>query len=227
MSGNNKNIFGALDLEIAFYDCKSLLDTGLISFEHEHAGFKGCRDQMQKPDAVALIEGFLEGVQLLEKHGPSLIRWLWSWMHGKIGRVIIQDTQNYRTAIEKGNFESFETEERMQLEVGDIPYFFCVYGKKEVYFWSSKEEVDLVSSAKLLARSQPFLICDIDSYLGSPHRRSSQMHSIAQLIALFVSSRSELKGQSFHLKRLETKTVFESNRFNFQFQNHITSQRSK
>ncbi len=62
-------------------------------------------------------------------------------------RVVLKNTREYFNLISKGTFHECFREEIIQLERGDIPYFFrFIDGTSDIYFWESETRYQKVTS---------------------------------------------------------------------------------
>ncbi len=57
-----------------------------------------------------------------------------------ISRAVFRDTTDYYVARNTGQREGFSPEEVLQLDRGDIPYFFMFYDDGASYFWETEEK---------------------------------------------------------------------------------------
>ncbi|NJL24361.1 MAG: hypothetical protein HC902_03755 [Calothrix sp. SM1_5_4] len=56
----------------------------------------------------------------------------------------MRHTAEYRSALLGGTFQDFSDEERLQLENGDIPYFFTIHPNPTLLYFSKRQKISPV-----------------------------------------------------------------------------------
>ena len=91
--------------------------------------------------SIGLLRGYTGAIQTLGRQAPDLL----SCVQGELLRAreaipvrhIIRDTHRYRDWQKRQHEEAYLPEEILQLERGDIPYFFKFIGKPELWFYGA------------------------------------------------------------------------------------------
>jgi lantibiotic modifying enzyme len=149
-----------IDIEIAFWDCISAIDTNLIPSsltEPKIAGFKGQLSQSFCPKyPQAILDGFLDTSAQLKTIIGDILETMERELKGHPIRVLLRATRDYRVLM-SGNLNRNTSrcaellsrpgidlidEEIEQLRAGDIPYFFTLREKNpQLYYFSKPGEI--------------------------------------------------------------------------------------
>lgn len=138
---NARRTFAPLDLEIAFWNCASGMDTLLFPsrlISRESCGFSsqfGAEFKWNHPERA--LDGFISGASILKKDLYALLQDLEVRMQNHPNRVLLRPTKVY--AQKSSN--SWLASEQLQMDAGDIPYYFTYREKnpKLLYFSSASE----------------------------------------------------------------------------------------
>ncbi|NJM10177.1 MAG: hypothetical protein HC883_04730 [Bdellovibrionaceae bacterium] len=151
-----------MDLELAFEPVTNLAETGLLnppSLPFYQAGILGQHNAL-KPIVFAgnLLPHFIDHLichfSETEKSIADMIQTAWNFLLGKPLRRIVRHTAEYRSALQSGDFKAFSAEERLQLENGDIPYFFTIHPDPTLMYFSENSKIVPVKSAHIRLREK-------------------------------------------------------------------------
>lgn len=92
-------------------------------------------------------------------------------------RYLIRDTNSYNKALRAQTWEGFHPEEALQLQRGDVPYFFHFYGDDRLRFWETPHQHAPVTTAQLMAIRPQTRLFGID-----PALQRMGLASIAQTL---------------------------------------------
>jgi len=62
-------------------------------------------------------------------------------------RLVLRDTLEYGRALQTKDWTDYLPEEIAQLERGEIPYFFHVYGQSEMLYWKAPDSMAVVNAS--------------------------------------------------------------------------------
>ena len=135
--------FGILDIECPFFLCESVAETALVgrrNLPFERSGIARLSPLLAtNPDAPEIAKLVITHYKALDQLGQfaSQIRQVLQNLpvNQVTIRILMRSTRDYRNH-EPGS-EPFFDEERIQLERGDIPYFFKFPGNDTAFFYNT------------------------------------------------------------------------------------------
>ena len=138
-----------IDIEVVFSDLigpkQTLLIGGpLIDFNRSALGlFFESIEEVTVDNAIELIKGFYQGCMKLLDLSDRILALLptHSELYSKNNRVIFRNTILYSNL----NLD-FIPEERIQMQRGDIPYFFKKFSDNNVYYYKNKSQIEVVKN---------------------------------------------------------------------------------
>lgn len=192
-------VLGPLDVEMILDDLELPTQTKLLPEADEDivdicrhaAGVRRVLPFLGKPIApgalVAMVAGYRRALGLLDKNAPaiaSVFESLSGLADGPI-RVLLRGTDEYVRAKTEDVWPPLLDAEQEQLARGDIPYFFRLYGRTEIRYFT---EPSLTESKALplegdVPKLEPLL--DVSKKLRSPKRKSLREEGLFALVGAF------------------------------------------
>lgn len=192
-------VFGPLDVEMILDDLELPTQTKLLPEAADdivdvcrHAcGVRRVLAFLGKPIGpealVAMVAGYRRALALLDKHAPAIAK-IFERLPGLADapiRVLLRGTDEYVRAKTTAVWPPLLDAEKAQLARGDIPYFFRLYGRPEIRFFT---EASLTHSEALpLEGDVPTLepLLDVSKELRSPRRKLLREQGLFALIGAF------------------------------------------
>jgi len=151
--------FVALDLEIAFWNCVSGMDTLLfpsLQINRRSSGFSGqFGEKFIWNEPSRAMDGFLSGAREIQKQLHDLLLDLERQLVGHPNRVLLRFTKDYvHPRPRQDEMGQFLPSELLQINAGDIPYFFTFreINPRLLYFSApgeiSEQKIDNLAVAK-------------------------------------------------------------------------------
>ncbi len=152
LSDRGKIVFGPLDVEMILADLALPTETKLLPDPDpeyavicQHAcGVRRVLPYLGKPvdpaDLAAMAAAYVGSLAFLERHAPTLAKLL-SRVPGLRTtpiRVCLRGTGEYLQAGSESLWPPLLDAERAQLERGDIPYFFRLYGRAGIHYYADR-----------------------------------------------------------------------------------------
>lgn len=200
-----------VDIEVAFWNCVSGIDTHLIPSQltdpSEKSGFSAGRAAVYAPESPGpLLDAFLATSESISAVFPDAAQSLERAMQGHPIRVLLRPTREYRSM----KIDSpLLPEERIQIDAGDIPYFFTERSARPrlLYFSKPQEisELDPGPFQKIFSSATPTMRDFI-----APDRLSRLIKVTAlHVVKAYFDSRQEvtLEGERFRLE-ISGRTAF-------------------
>ncbi|NUO49382.1 MAG: hypothetical protein HOV80_11055 [Polyangiaceae bacterium] len=192
-------VLGPLDVEMILDDLELPTQTKLLPEADEdivdvcrHAcGVRRVLPFLGKPIGaealVAMVAGYRRALGLLDRNAPAIAS-IFESLPGLADapiRVLLRGTDEYVRAKAEEVWPPLLDAEQEQLARGDIPYFFRLYGRSEIRYFS---EPSLTESRALplegdVPQLEPLL--DVSKKLRSPRRKSLREQGLFALIGAF------------------------------------------
>jgi hypothetical protein len=190
-------VFGPLDVEMMLADLKSPTETKLLADPDpeyalvcQHAaGVRRVLPYLGKPiraqDLLALASGYYEALATLEQRSRDLAEALRPLPLGAEPlRVLLRGTAEY-TRPTADLWPPLLAAEREQLERGDVPYFFRLYGQRGIHYYADAE---LEQARRLPLRGdvpqlEPLL--EVKRGLRSPNRARLRQEGLLAVLGAF------------------------------------------
>ncbi len=192
-------VFGPLDVEMILADLSSPTETKLLpDADPEYAavcqhaaGVRRVLPYLGKPvqpaDLLAMLGGYRETLGCLTRHARELGRVFadLAELRQTPIRVCLRGTEEYVRAEPAALWPPLLPEELLQLERGDVPYFFRLYGERGIHYFAS---ADLKRTQRLPLRGdvpqlEPLL--RVERGLGSAQRKRLSVEGLFTLLAAF------------------------------------------
>lgn len=154
---NEKIEIAPVDVEIIFYHFNSSAETCLLpspKTDKKACGFASLIPFLTPLRIQLLCDSFLESFEGITKNIPTFIELFDSHlMHSKV-RMLFRPTQLYADYLKINNDTIFKSEsialtdeEKIQLEAGDIPYFFSPYNSpQELQYYSDPTNISAIGT---------------------------------------------------------------------------------
>lgn len=151
--GRDRLVFGPLDVEMILADLSLPTETKLlpdgdpeyVEVCRHAAGVRRVLPYLGKPirpqHLLAMAGAYLGTLDLLERHRSALAQSVAQvpGLKDTPIRVCLRGTDEYVRARSAPPWPPLLEAERVQLERGDIPYFFRFYGRAGVYYFDNRE----------------------------------------------------------------------------------------
>ena len=203
-------VFGPLDIELMLADLALPTETKLLpDADPEYAeicrhaaGARRALPWLGKPiapaDLLRMVLHYRATLELLSRHAPALARAIASVPQLKEAplRVLLRGTEEYVRTPEHQLWPPLLEAEREQLERGDVPYFFRLYGRAGIHYFT---EPSLVRRGRLpLHGDVPQLdpILSLSKHLRSPKREKLLRDGVMAVLAAF--DHPSLNGRQQH-----------------------------
>jgi len=98
--------------------------------------------QLSPDHAVEVIVHFIQTLLILSQFSQEILAQLFKYQSTILQtpvRVILRDTRKYRDHLNEDFEVPLMREEQLQLERGDIPYFFKLVGRNELFYCTDKQ----------------------------------------------------------------------------------------
>ncbi len=149
-----------VDLEIIFYHFISSAETCLLpspKADQFTCGYAKLMPHLSAKRIQLLTDSFLESYSNIETIFPELLAILETELADSKIRMLLRPTQLYSNYLKQKDEALFASEpiglsneEKVQLDFGDIPYFFSFYQSPEqLYYYSSPSEIAKAETIKL------------------------------------------------------------------------------
>lgn len=168
-----KFVIFPIDIEVAFSDIRLPSNIGLVHVDHRRQQISGAAPLFNlirkagPKQRMAIPLGYMRTAKRLLLSQTRLVRAL----HKTRGayrapiRVVLRDTRDYvdhledRPLAERIDASPFAPEERVQLDRGDVPYFFRTLGDSRIRYYRSADlrKTALVSPDWVKTRARPLL----------------------------------------------------------------------
>jgi hypothetical protein len=192
-------IFAPLDVEMMLDDLSLPTETRLLPEAdadyaelYRHAcGVRRALPYLGKPvegvDLVAMAAAYLRTLELLDRHARTLAEALLALpaLHEAPLRVTLRSTGDYVHAHTRARWPPLLDEEKEQLERGDIPYFFRLYGKPGIHCYgdASLDTIKTLPTEGDVPQLAPLL--SLARGLRSPSRTTLREQGLFTLLAAF------------------------------------------
>jgi hypothetical protein len=192
-------VFGPLDVEMILSDLSLPTETNLLpdadpdyAEVYRHAcGVRRVLPYLGKPvaagDLVAMIAAYRAALELLDRRAAEVAAVLAALpgLRDTPIRVTLRGTGDYVRASTGEVWPPLLDAEVAQLARGDIPYFFRLYGKKGIHYYTdpSLERAERLPLRGDVPRLEPLL--DVARGLASPSRAKLREDGLFALIGAF------------------------------------------
>lgn len=148
--GEGRAVFGPLDIELLLADLSLPTETKLLpDADPEYAelcrhaaGVRRALPVLGKPidvgDLLAMLSSYHALLALLERHSAAIARVIAAapGLEQAPIRVLLRSTGEYVAGDPEQLWPPLLDAEREQLERGDVPYFFRLYGRRGIHFYA-------------------------------------------------------------------------------------------
>ncbi len=192
-------VFAPLDVEMILADLSLPTETKLLpdadpeyaALCRHAAGVRRVLPYVGKPiegeDLVAMAAAYDATLRLLDRHAPAIAETLRSMpgTHEAPIRVCLRSTGEYVQPDQHRLWPPLLDEEREQLERGDIPYFFRLYGRPGIHYYAnpSLDRAETLPLEGDVPQLDPLLSLSRD--LRSPSRTSLREQGLFAVLAAF------------------------------------------
>jgi hypothetical protein len=192
-------VFGPLDIEMLFGDLALPTETKLLpdadpeyeAVSRHAAGLRRALPWLGKPirpdDLLRVAAGYRTTLALLERYSADIAAAIAETpgLGQAPLRVLLRSTGEYVSDAREGLWPPLLEAEREQLERGDIPYFFRLYGKPGIHYYRAP---DLAAVGRLPLRGDvPQLdpLLSLSKHLRSPQRERLRRDGLLTVLGAF------------------------------------------
>lgn len=212
-----------LDIECVFDDLTHVSQTLLLPSNKvpvEKCGFSKVWESiisLSKHEKIHMVESFVRTINLYNLNSETLLEQIFhdqkTWDHPI--RVIINDTAKYREAPEELKSKEFYDSELVQIQRGDIPYFFRFARGSEIYYYSEEDcPEDSQISIRELKIPKPISLHDQSKSHAKLGTAILSATSIARKLG-FTTSNTQLYSINLSIDKTEIEISVDDKNINF------------